>query len=148
LITNWHPTQLDGHQLLELYRQRGTAEGHMGELMDVLVPALSSSPRTKGHYRGKRPKKRKAACDSFAHNEVRLLLNLYAYELCHTARVLLEGVTREGWSLRRMEERVLKIAGRFVVHGRRVVLIPAQSGAKWWALLFRRIALLRPVEAS
>jgi len=30
----------------------GTTEGHFGELMDVLAPALSSTPRTKRHYRG------------------------------------------------------------------------------------------------
>ena len=36
LITNWAPSQMDGNALLELYRQRGTAEGHMGELMSVL----------------------------------------------------------------------------------------------------------------
>ena len=35
-----------------MYRQRGKAEGHMGELMSVVNPALSSSPRPKRHYRG------------------------------------------------------------------------------------------------
>src|SRR5216684_2736334 len=49
LITNWTPEQMDGHALLALYRERGTAEGHMGELMDVLDPALSSAPRPKSH---------------------------------------------------------------------------------------------------
>ena len=43
---------------MEHYRQRGTAEGYLGELMNVLRPALSSSPRPKGHYRGKEPRKR------------------------------------------------------------------------------------------
>ena len=40
-------------ELLAKYRKRGKAEGHMGELMDVLDPALSSSRRPKTHYRGK-----------------------------------------------------------------------------------------------
>ena len=45
-----------GEVLLKLYRQRGTAEGHMGELMDVLAPALSSTLRPKTTYRGYQPK--------------------------------------------------------------------------------------------
>ena len=45
LITNWSAGQMDGPALLAMYRERGTAEGHMGELMDVLRPALSSSAR-------------------------------------------------------------------------------------------------------
>ena len=79
LITSWTAEQMSDEQLLELYRQRGTAEGHMGELMSVLDPALSSSPRPKGHYRGTVPEKRFPSGDSFAQNEVRLLLNILAY---------------------------------------------------------------------
>jgi hypothetical protein len=40
--------------LLPHYRQRGTAEGHFGELMDAIRPALSSNKRPKSHYRGRR----------------------------------------------------------------------------------------------
>ena len=40
-------------ELLAQYRKRGKAEGHMGEFMDVLDPALSSASRPKTHYRGK-----------------------------------------------------------------------------------------------
>ena len=47
LITNWTAEQTSGEALLSMYRQRGTAEGHFGELMSVLNPALSSSPRPK-----------------------------------------------------------------------------------------------------
>jgi hypothetical protein len=36
--------------LLEHYREWGTAEGHMGELKDVLAPALSSTNRPKSHW--------------------------------------------------------------------------------------------------
>ena len=56
LITSWTQEQLDAKPLVEYPRQRGTAEGHLGELMNVLRPALSSSPRPKGHYRGSCPK--------------------------------------------------------------------------------------------
>ena len=37
---------------LGLYRMRGKAEGHMGELMGVSAPTLSSAARPKSHYRG------------------------------------------------------------------------------------------------
>lgn len=50
LITSWAEDQMPAADLLELYRGRGTAEGHFGELMSVLDPALSSSPRQKSHY--------------------------------------------------------------------------------------------------
>jgi hypothetical protein len=36
LITHWMPEQQGAAALLEMYRERGTAEGHMGELMSVL----------------------------------------------------------------------------------------------------------------
>ena len=34
---------MDAETLLSLYRERGTAEGHQGELMSVLWPALWAS---------------------------------------------------------------------------------------------------------
>ncbi len=58
LLTNWSAEQRPAASLLELYRQRGKAEGHFGELMSVLRPALSSTRRSKSHYRGEEPKRR------------------------------------------------------------------------------------------
>ncbi|QRK13563.1 transposase [Archangium violaceum] len=55
LVTSWSKEQMPAQALLEHYRQRGTAEGHFGELMDVLAPALSSARRPKSKYRGSRP---------------------------------------------------------------------------------------------
>ena len=37
--------EVGGRELLAMYRRRGKAGGHMGELMSVAGPALSSSPR-------------------------------------------------------------------------------------------------------
>ena len=54
LITSLDAETVPAAELLELYRQRGRAEAYMGELIDVLEPALSSAPRTKRHYRGRR----------------------------------------------------------------------------------------------
>ncbi len=144
LITNWPVQQMSGEQLLDLYRERGTAEGHMGELMDVLEPALSSSPRPKRHYRGLLPNQRTPSCDSFSHNEVILLLNILAYNVAHTGRVLMERSTRTGWSLRRFVERVLKVAGRIVLHSRHPVLIPAASALNHWQSLLAQMSRFRP----
>jgi len=146
LITNWTPEQMDAAALLEMYRQRGTAEGHMGELMSVLQPALSSSPRPKSHYRGAVPRKRFASGDSFAQNEVLLLLNVLAYGLVHAARLLLESATGEGFSLKRVRERVLRVAARVLVHGRRAVLVIGAASAHLWDMLWRRLRLLHVPE--
>lgn len=143
LITNWSPVQMDGDALLEMYRQRGTAEGHMGELMSVLDPALSSSPRPKSHYRGAQPAEHFLAGDSFAQNEVILLLNVLAYGAVHAARVMLETATGEGWSMKRVRERVLRVAARVLVHGRRAVLVIAQNSARLWEALWQELQFLR-----
>ena len=144
LITSWSAEQMSAQDLLEHYRQRGTAESHFGELMNVLTPALSSTPRPKSTYRGQPPRSRRAApCDSFAHNETTLLLNALAYNITHVARVLIQTAQREGWSLQRVRERVLRVAGRIVVHGRYATLVISQSAARSWSLLWSRLQHLQ-----
>jgi hypothetical protein len=143
LLTSYTAQEKDGWTLLEMYRERGTAEGHLGELMSVLEPALSSSPRPKEHYRGEKPKRRYASSDSFWINEVILLLNALAYNVAHAARVLMEQATREGWSLGRFRERVLRAAARVLVHGRRATLILGRATSPYWAALLPRLRRLR-----
>lgn len=145
LLTNWAPEQMSGEALLDLYRDRGTAEGHFGELMSVLDPALASSPRPKSHYRGRPPQQRTAPGDAFAQNEVRLLLNALAYNVVHAVRVLVERATGQGWSLRRVRERVLRVAARVLLHGRRVVLVLGAGAAALWVALWPRLARVRVV---
>jgi len=145
LITSWTKEELDAEALLEHYRQRGTAEGYLGELMTVLRPSLSSSPRPKGHYRGKEPRKRCPSGDAFAQNEVRLLVAVLAQGVLHVARLLLEEATRKGWSLKRLRERVLRVAARAVVHGRRVTLVVSRAAARWWEALWGELVALRPM---
>jgi hypothetical protein len=142
LVTSWTPEEKDAHALLGLYRQRGTAEGHMGELRSVLDPALSSSPRAKSHYRDRPLEGSLVAGDSFANNEVRLLLNVLAYNLVHAARVLMEKATGQGWGLARFREVILRVAGRVLVHGRRAVLVLGEGCAKLWSVLWKRILTL------
>jgi hypothetical protein len=146
IITNWAVGQKSGDELLELYRQRGTAESHMGELMNVLRPALSSSPRSKSHYREEVPEKRTSPGDGFAQNEVILLLNALAYNVVHAVRTMVEAATGEGWSLQRVRERVLRIAARVLVHGRRVVLVINTIAAALWSRLWSRLQRLRLAE--
>ncbi len=74
------------HEVLANYRERGKAEGHMGELKDVLAPALSSTNRAKSRWQGKKPKSVTPAIDAFACNEVRLLIACRAYQIMHIAR--------------------------------------------------------------
>ncbi len=143
LITSLDAETVRAAELLELYRQRGRAEAYMGELMDVLEPALSSAPRTKRHYRGRRLPERQSTVDAFAHNEVILLLNILAYEVVHAGRCLMEAATREGWSLRRFRERVLRAAARVVVSGRRVTMIIGEAFANFWQRLWPQLERLR-----
>jgi Transposase DDE domain group 1 len=143
LLTNWSAGQRPAVSLLELYRQRGTAEGHFGELMSVLEPALSSARRSKSHYRGEEPKRRYQSQDPFAANEVKLLLNALAYNLVHVARCLLEDATGQGWSLSRLLERVLRVPARVLLHARKaMIVIPART-AKHWHQLCRALNRLR-----
>lgn len=144
----WLISSLDGESvpaadLLDHYRQRGRAEAHMGELKDVLDPALSSAPRKKRHYRGRCLPERESKVDAFAHNEVVLLLNILAYELVHAGRCLMETATGEGWSLRRFRERVLRAAARVVVSGRRITMVIGEAFARFWHRFWPRLERLR-----
>ena len=122
LLTSLPARQVTGEELLAMYRQRGKAEGHMGELMSVVNPALSSSPRPKRHYRGQPVEKPGPGVDAFACNETRLLLAVFGYPIMHAQRAILERATGTGWSLRRLLERVLRAPARFTVSGRRITI--------------------------
>lgn len=148
LLTNLTCDQRSGPELLDWYRQRGSAEGYQGELKSVLAPALSCSPRPKRRYRGKSPATRSPAGDSFARNEVLLLLNLLAYNFLHAARVFLEQATQEGWSLNRLRERVLRVPARLLLHGRRALVVLGQTAAAWWQALWSRLSRWQPLPAS
>ena len=144
LITNLRRDRYSGARLLGLYRMRGKAEGHMGELMDVLAPALSSVRRTKSHYRGRRLEADSPPEEAGvrAHNETLFLLNLLAYEVLHAGRCVMEQATGTGWSLRRLRERVLREASRVVCHRRRLTFVIAQHAAADWLRLWGKLAAL------
>ena len=109
----------------------------MGELMDVLSPALSSTNRAKTHLRGKKPKSVTPAVDAFACNEVRLLIAVLAYQIMHVARRAMARATKAPWSLRRLRERVLRAGARLIISGPAHDLDPCRNGR---ALLGRHLA--------
>lgn len=139
LLTNWKKGKKSGEDLLALYRERGTAEGHQGEFKDVLAPALSSSPRPNSTYKGKLPRRVSPSVDGFAQNEATLFLNALAYNLSHAGRVLVEKATGKGWSLKRFRERVLLVAGRFTLHSNQVTMVIARTAARIWQQLWERL---------
>ena len=136
------PGEISGEALLALYRRRGKAEGHLGELMSVVSPALSSAPRPKSHYRGRGIAKPGRGVEAFACNQVRLLLAGFGYQIMHVQRAVLERMTGTGWSLRRLAERVLRTPARFTVSGRRVTLAIGGASAHW-LILARGLATLQ-----
>lgn len=131
LVTSLDAKDWHGHEVLNLYRKRCKAEGHMGELKDTLNVHLSSTCRgasTVQHVMGR--------------NQVSLLLDLYAYQLMHSLRVLMEHITYQGWSLRKVREQILKVAATVAVHARCVRVHIGQAGNKWWPDLLRHLSWL------
>jgi hypothetical protein len=137
LITNWTLEQIEGSDLLEHYRGRGSAEGILGELKSVLEPALSSSPR-----RSQEP------CDSFAMNEATLLLNVMAYNVMDLLRRMLERCSAEGWSIKRLRERALRVGGRITRHARQVLLSIDRAAARYWRWLFHGLSQMPVLSIS
>jgi hypothetical protein len=115
----------------------------MGELKDVLAPALSSANRAKTHVRGRKPRSAAKAVDAFACNEVRLLLSLMAYQVMHIARRTMARATGTGWSLRRLRERVLRAGARLTISARRMTLTLSSAAARYWAILWPEITRLK-----
>ena len=143
LLTSWPAETIAAEALLELYRRRGEAEGHLGELKDVLGLKLSSSPRGKYSHDWRseiigpvRP------CDDpfFRANDAMLLLCALSYNAMHALRCTLEralpGPKGEGWSLKRLRERVLRVAARVTLHSRRVIVIVTESAARYWRAIW------------
>ena len=129
LCTNFARKEGGSAVLLALYRQRGTAEGHIGEFVRETVPSLRAVPR------GRTPN-----TVGIRDNNVALLFAALAYELLHHLRRGVERTQREGCSLRRLRERVLKVATSVVRHARQCVFRICPTKAALWEALARAIA--------
>jgi hypothetical protein len=120
-------TNLDwpGDQVLAHYRKRGKAEGHMGEFKDVIGTSLPTTSRGQ-------------ASDEtvLARSQALLSLRLLAYELMHILRERMSELTGEGWSLRRLRERVLKVAAQVRSGGRRLHFVIPRPALPYWRQLW------------
>jgi hypothetical protein len=65
-----------------------------------------------------------------ARSQALLSVRLLAYQAMHVLRALIERRTGQGWSLRRLRERVLKVAARVQRSGRRLGVVIAHSAAE------------------
>jgi hypothetical protein len=148
LLTNASVAEVPAEALLERYRQRGTAEKDFGEWKQALDVSLSSSSRPKDHYRGNEVRTPYTAPDSFAANEVRLLLSLIAANLMHAATALLERSEAARPSRERFRQLVLKTAARVVLSGRRVTFVIESSRASLWRRCVRELNRLYPSRGS
>jgi hypothetical protein len=131
LVTNLSKFDWPPEKVLALYRKRGSAEAHMGEVKSALDVHLSSTDRGASTVQ-----------DVMARNEVSLLLSLYAYQVLHGLRCLLERQTRQGWSLSRMREQVLKTAATLSLHARRITVHLGAAADKWWPTLLKGLPKL------
>ena len=112
----------------------------MGDLKDVLDPALSSTKRPKTHVRGRELRSAAPAIDAFACNEVRMLISMMAYQLMHIARRAMARATGTGWSLR---ERILRAGAQLIISARRMTLTISPVVAGFWAILWPEIMALQ-----
>jgi len=131
LVTNLNKFHWPPEKVLALYRKRGSAEAHMGEVKSALDVHLSSTDRGASTVQ-----------DVMARNEVSLLLSLYAYQILHGLRCLLVRQTRQGWSLSRMREQVLKVAATISRHARRITVHLGDAADKWWPTLLKGLPKL------
>lgn len=148
LLTNASVAAVPAEALLEQYRKRGATEKDFGEWKQALAVSLSSSPRPKEHYRGRQVQTPYTESDSFAANEVRLLLSLIAANLLYAASALLERGETARPSRERFRQLFLKTAARVVLSGRRITFVIESSRAAVWRRCARELNRMYPVRGS
>ncbi len=148
LVTNAAPEELPPGGLLEHYRERGSAEKDFGAWQQALTPHLSSSPRPKRHYRGRRIRTEYAEPDSFAINEARLRLSLLAANRLWAASRLLERQQQRQLSRERFRARVLKVGARVLLSGRRIRVGIDAARAGLWSAFWHELERLYPTRGS
>ncbi len=131
---------------MNLYRKRGKAEKHFGELNAACSMALSSVLRPKTHYKGRPvvwvPDESEQEAETRAENEVLLQVYLLTYQLMHVGRCLMREPDESQISLSTYRERVLKVGARFVQHVRNIVIHIAASADAAWEQFWRRCCQL------
>jgi hypothetical protein len=152
LITSFGAARRSGQDLLDRYRQRGTYEQQLGQFMSTLTPQLSSTTRTKRHYRGRVPQHRTGARDAFATNQALLSLNLLAYNLLNLGvAIASRALTRSGqrnkpvMTIDTFRQRYLKVSARITLHSRRLWASICETAAQLWRPWWDCIQRLEPV---
>jgi hypothetical protein len=148
LVTNAPAAEVDGPSLLARYRKRGEAEKDFGDWNQALDLSLSSTPRTKTHYRGRVLHEAFSEPDSFAANEARLLLSLLAANLMHAGAALLERESVNRLSRVRFRQLILKSAARVLLSGHRITVVIEASRARLWSRFTAEMARLHPARGS
>ncbi len=134
--------------LLERYRGRGEAEKDFGDWNQALALSLSSTPRTKTHYRGRVLHEDFTEPDSFAANEARLRLSLLAANLLHAGAALLERESTGRMSRVRFRQLVLKTAARVLLRGHRSIVVIEAARAPLWSRFVGEFDRLYPARGS
>lgn len=129
-----------GRQVLDFYRQRGTMEAHLGEWVNTVSAALSSSHRD-GSV---------ALPDDdtpFQVNSATLKLSALAYNLLHSLRVLAARARLSqlgpALGLGRARRTLLSVAGRLIVSSRQASLLVPSVVAQIWSILLARLKRMR-----
>ena len=139
---------ITGDALLERYRQRGTAEKDFGDWSQALDVALSSAPRPKAHYRGRKVDAPYDEPDSFAANEARLLLSLIAANLLHAGAELLAQDEAGRMSRERFRQLLLKVTGRALLGSHRIRFVIDAARAALWHRFMRSLDQRYPARGS
>ena len=171
LLTSHDEAAYTAAELVKLYRQRGKAEKHFGELNATCPMALSSVDRPKKHYQGRPIERQQAETvqqdEIRAENRVWLQIYILTYQLMKVGCDLMQERAQtksdppgqepesapaecqlppesEGppISLPTFRNQVLKVGARFVRHARNIVIRVAGSALATWERFWRRIIRL------
>lgn len=148
LLTNAPAEEVGAEALLDRYRGRGRAEKDFGDWKSALRLRLSSSPRPKTHYRGRKLDEPTPQRDSFATNEAWLLLNLVAANLLDLGSALYRRATGKRYNRQRFRQWLLKLPARVTLGSRQVRLVLDADRAPAWAAFWRELVRAYPVRGS
>ena len=160
LVTNFGAQTMHGELLVDLYRDRGNYEDMLGQFMSTLTPQLSSTTRSKSHYRGKEPKNRNKPRDAFATNQAILSMNVLAFNLLGTIAALHEHALRKSGRPRKygrasnrinlssVRQYYLKVPARVTLHARRVWFSINEKAAALWQCLWKYLDRLGYAPAA
>ena len=148
LLTNAPAVEVSAEALLQRYRQRGEAEKDFGDWKQALPLTLSSTPRTKTHYRGRVLEGDFTEPDSFGANEARLLLSLIAANVMHAGAALLDGRFTARTSRERFRQLVLRSAARVLLSGHRVIVVIEAGRTALWTRFVSELNRMYPARGS